>query len=173
MLFFSWLRKRKGERMYLRPDEIIERFAQKPSNQLGKVQGDLKRLSTYITHLSQLSDEEINTLDITKSLDSLHLALQQFEQSCLSNHQKTDPDYSLVYSEDSPTKVRSTNKPNWNKIRKDTRQANKLVGQLTSTISRINSDVVDVSNDIPVPQDIVLKNQELVSAIYNLSSDWN
>lgn len=51
-------------------------------SQLENIQDDLVRLSGYVSQLSDLPNEELETLDISDQLTSIHHCLKRFETHC-------------------------------------------------------------------------------------------
>ena len=143
------------------------------SHQLETLQDDLQRLSAYITELSDLSPSELAALKVDDQLDTIHNCLQRFETRFLSVR-ITACEYEFVTPiEDEQTEATLASDLNFKTIRSNARRANKLAGQLTSTITRIRSGLGQLQNPAMIPQDILQLNQVVGNAVDGLTTEWN
>lgn len=57
-------------------------------------------------------------------------------------------------------------------VRREAKRANKLAGQLTSSIIRIRVGLGEYQNQSVAPEDLVQINQALGNVVNGLASDW-
>ena len=143
------------------------------SHQLETLQDDLQRLSAYITEFSNLSPSELAALKLDDQLDTIHNCLQRFEARFLSIRVAACEYEFVTPIEDEQNQASIATDMNFKTIRSNARRANKLAGQLTSTITRIRSGLGQLQNQTTIPQDILQINQVVGNAVDGLTSEWN
>ena len=148
----------------------ITRQPSKLSSQLETIQEDLARLSGLVFHLTNLTDEELATLDISDQLDAIHRCLNRFETRCLEIKIAS---YEDEFAEPDSEETESTSQitGDWTTVRREAKRANKLASQLTNSLSKIRTGLGDCQNPGAIPEDIVRINQAVGNAINGLASD--
>jgi hypothetical protein len=156
--------------MYLRPEQITQQFSRKSNNPVNRVKADFARLSPYFEEIASLSIDQVYESGLSSSLDEVHNALKKLEMSCSALAAKNQND---IYTQTAKVEQYPSSKPDWKAIRKETRQANRLVTELSSALVKINTEVVDVSSGESIPQDILQKSRELLASICDLTAEAN
>jgi len=140
-------------------------------SQLENIQDDLVRLSGYVSQLSDLPNEQLETMDISDQLTSIHLCLKRFETHCAAikfasfNDEFAEPvidKFELVFP-------KSTG--DWTKVRREAKHANKLARQLTESINKIRTGLSDNQDPDGIPEDILRINQTHSDEINNYETD--
>jgi len=142
-----------------------------PVSQIENIQEDLVRLSGYVSQLSDLPNEQLEALDISDQLISIHHCLKRFETHCAAiklasfNNEFAEPvmeESELVFPE-------STS--DWTKVRREAKHANKLARQLTDSISKIRTSLTDNQDLVGIPEDILRINQTLRDAVNDFETN--
>jgi hypothetical protein len=140
-------------------------------SQLEKIQNDLVRLSGYVSQLSDLPNEQLETLDISDQLTSIHLCLKRFETHCAAiKIASFNDEFAEPVMEESKF-VFPTSTGDWNKVRREAKHANKLASQLTESISKIRTGLNDNQDPNGIPEDILRINQTLGDAVNGFETD--
>ena len=140
-------------------------------SQLENIQNDLVRLSGCVSQLSDLPNEQLETLDISDQLTSIHHCLKRFETHCAAikiasfNDEFAEP----VINKSELVFPKSTG--DWIKVRREAKHANKLAHQLTESISKIRTSISDNQDPDGIPQDILRINQTLGDAVNDFETD--
>jgi len=140
-------------------------------SQLENIHDDLVRLSGYVSQLSDLPNEQLETLDISDQLTSIHHCIKRFETHCAAikiasfNDEFAEP----VMEESKFVFPKSTG--DWNKVRREAKHANKLARQLTESISKIRTGLNDNQDSDGIPEDILRINQTLGDAVNDFEAD--
>jgi len=129
--------------------------------QLENIQEDLMRLSGYVSELSDLPNEQLETLDLSDQLTAIRRSLKRFETHLTAikigstNDEYADP----VMEESDWVFPKSTG--DWNPVRREAKQANKLALQLTESISKIRIGLSENQDPVAIPEDILRINQTI------------
>ncbi len=127
--------------------------------QLEIIQNDLMRLSDLINQLSELSEKELAGFDFVNSLEEIHLCLNRFEARCQVIHTAL---YVVEFADGIDEESFETNfqeSKNWATVRRETKRANKLAGQLTTSLGKIRAGLGEYQNQSAVPEDLVQINR--------------
>jgi predicted nucleotidyltransferase component of viral defense system len=141
------------------------------ASQLKMIQDDLVHLSGYVSQLSVLPNEQLETLDLSDQLTSIHRCLKRFETHCTAikiaplNDEFAEP----VMEE--PEWVFPKSASDWNHVRRETKHANKLVRQLTESMNKIRADLSENQDPSGIPEDILRINQTFGNALNDFVSD--
>lgn len=149
----------------------ITKHHTKLSKQLETIQEDLSRLSWFVYQLSDLTGEQLETLDIAVQLDAIHRCLTRFETYCMAIKIATyEDDFAApVVGETELGNPKSTS--DWNTVRREAKRANKLANQLTESLSKIRADLSENQNPGGIPEDIIRINQTVGNAVNGFVSD--
>ncbi len=141
------------------------------ASQLKTIQDDLVRLSGYVSQLSDLPNEQLENLDLSDQLTSIHRCLKRFEAHCAAikiaplNDEFAEP----VMEEAEWVFPKSTS--DWNPVRRETKHANKLVRQLTESMNKIRADLCENQDPGGIPEDILQINQTFGNVFNDFVSD--
>ena len=134
-------------------------------SQLENIQNDLVRLSGYVSQLSDLPNEELETLDISDQLTSIHHCLKRFETHCAAIKIASLNDEFAESVMDKSELVFPKSTGDWAKVRREAKHANKLARQLTESISKIRTGLTDNQDPDGIPRDILRIKQTLGDAV--------
>lgn len=140
-------------------------------SQLENIQNDLVRLSGYVSQLSDLPNEQLETLDISDQLTSIHHCLKRFETHCAAIKIASFNDEFAEPVMDKSELVFPKSTGDWIKVRREAKHANKLAHQLTESISKIRTSISDNQDPDGIPQDILRINQTLGDAVNDFETD--
>jgi len=142
-------------------------------SQLETIQEDLTRLFGYVCQLSDLSLEQLETLDIEDLVDEIHSNLRRFEARCMANRVMTNEDEFAQMASDVTEIPSPKSTGDWNSVRREAKRANKLANQLTLTLTKIRAGMGGLQTQAPAPEDIEQINQVVSNAVHGLNSEWN
>ena len=140
-------------------------------SQLENIQNDLVRLSGYVSQLSDLPNEQLETLDISDQLTSIHHCLKRFETHCAAIKIASFNDEFAEPVIDKSELVFPKSTSDWSKVRREAKHANKLARQLTESISKIRTGLNDNQDPDGIPEDILRINQTLGDEVNNYETD--
>ena len=90
-------------------------------SQLETIQEDLTRLFGYVCQLSDLSLEQVETLDIEDQVDEIHSSLRRFEARCMAT--RVIDEFAQMASD--VTEISSPKSTgDWNTVRREAKRAN-------------------------------------------------
>jgi len=140
-------------------------------SQLETIQEDLTRLFGYVSQLSDLSLEQLETLDIEDQVDEIHNSLRRFEARCMANRAMTNEDEFAQMASDviEITSPKSTG--DWNTMRREAKRANKLASQLTDSIRKIRKGLGENQDAGLIPGDILQITQTFGNTVNDFGSD--
>lgn len=148
----------------------------KPQNtrliaQLETIQEDLPRLFGYVSQLSGLQIEQLDTLQIEDQVDEVHNSLKRFEARCMANRVLTNDDEFAQMASDVTELMPPQSTGDWSTVRREAKRANKLVSQLTESIRKIRTGL-DENQDVHViPEDILQIKQAIGNAVTDFELD--
>lgn len=148
----------------------------KPQNtrliaQLETIQEDLPRLFGYVSQLSGLPIEQLDTLQIEDQVDEVHNSLKRFEARCMANRVLTNDDEFAQMASDVTELMPPQSTGDWSTVRREAKRANKLVSQLTESIRKIRTGL-DENQDVHViPEDILQIKQAIGNAVTDFELD--
>ena len=150
--------------------------SEKPQNtrliaQLETIQEDLPRLFGYVSQLSDLSLEQLETLQIEDQVNEIHSSLRRFEARCMANRILTNEDEFAQMASDviEITSPKSTD--DWNTVRREAKRANKLASQLTDSIRKIRTGLGENQDAGVIPEDILQIKQAFGNTVNDFGSD--
>jgi hypothetical protein len=143
-----------------------------PSILVEAIKNELPSVSTYINQLAQLSDEELNKIQLTDKLDDLLHNLNQFETWCQIIQITNNDDEFITNGNEEVLGINFLEKNNWSTVRHEARHANTLANQLTGSLNKIRAGLEDHQDQRGVPEDIALINQTIKDTVSGLASDW-
>ena len=140
-------------------------------SQLDTIQDDLTRLFGYVSQLSDLSIEQLETLDIEDQVDEIHNSLRRFEARCMANRVMINENEFAQMASDviEITSPKSTG--DWNTVRREAKRANKLAGQLTDSIRKIRTGLGENQDAGVIPEDILQIKQAFGNPVNDFGSD--
>jgi len=140
-------------------------------SKLENIQEDLVRLSGYVSQLSNLPNEQLETLYISDHLASIHHCLKRFETYCAAiKIASNDDEFAEPVLEDTEW-VFPKSASDWNHVRRETKHANKLVRQLTETMNKIRADLSENQDSGGIPEDILRINQVFGNTVNDFVMD--
>jgi len=150
--------------------------SEKPQNtrliaQLETIQEELPRLFGYVSQLSDLPIEQLDSLQIEDQVDEIHNSLKRFEARCMANRVLTN-DYEFAQEASDVTELmppQSTG--DWSTVRREAKRANKLVSQLTESIRKIRTGLGENQDAGVIPEEILQIKQAFRNAISDFGSD--
>ena len=150
--------------------------SEKPQNtrliaQLETIQEDLTRLFGYVCQLSDLSLEQLETLDIEDQVDEIHSNLRRFEARCMANRVMTNEDEFGQMANDVTEIPSPKSTGDWNNVRREAKRANKLVSQLTDSIRQIRTGLGENQDAAVIPEDILQIKQAFGNTVSDFGSD--
>ena len=140
-------------------------------SQLETIQEDLTRLFGYVCQLSDLSLEQLETLDIEDQVDEIHSSLRRFEARCMANMVMTNEDEFAQMASDMTEIPSPKSTGDWNMVRREAKRANKLVSQLTDSIRKIRTGLGENQDAGVIPEDILQIKQAFGNAVNDFGSD--
>ncbi len=143
-----------------------------PSILVEAIKNELPNVSTYINQLTQLSDEELNKIELTDKLADLLHNLNQFETWCQLIKTIGNDDEFITNGNEEVFEANFQEKNNWSTVRREARHANTLTKQLAGSLKEIRLGLGELQDQRGVPEDIVLINQTIRDTVSGLASDW-
>jgi len=140
-------------------------------SQLETIQEDLTRLFGYVSQLSDLSLEQLETLDIDDQVDEIHSSLRRFEACCMANKVMTNEDEFAQMASDMTEIPSPKSTGDWNTVRREAKRANKLAGQLTDSIRKIRTGLGENQDAGVIPEDILQIKQAFGNPVNDFGSD--
>ena len=140
-------------------------------SQLDTIQDDLTRLFGYVSQLSDLSLEQLETLDIEDQVDEIHGSLRRFEARCMANRVMTNEDEFAQMANDAIEITSPKSTGDWNTVRREAKRANKLVSQLTDSIRKIRTGLGENQDAGVIPEDILQIKQAFGNTVNDFGSD--
>ena len=140
-------------------------------SQLETIQEDLTRLFGYVCQLSDLSLEQLETLDIEDQVDEIHSSLRRFEARCMANRVMTNEDEFAQMASDVTEIPSPKSTGDWNTVRREAKRANKLASQLTDSIRKIRMGLGENQDAGVIPEDILQINQAFGNPVNDFGSD--
>jgi len=148
----------------------------KPQNtrlitQLEIIQEDLPRLFGYVSQLSDLSLEQLETLDIEDQVDEIHNSLKRFEARCMANRVLANDVELAQMASDMTELIPPQSAGDWNTVRREAKRANKLASQLTDSIRKIRTGLGENQDAGVIPEDILQIKQAIGNSVTDFESD--
>ena len=140
-------------------------------SQLETIQDDLTRLFGYVSQLSDLPLEQLETLDIEDQVDEIHSSLRRFEVRCMTNRVMTNEDEFAQMASDVTEIPLPKSTGDWNTVRREVKRANKLVSQLTDSIRKIRTGLGENQDTGVIPEDILQIKQAFGITINDFGAD--
>ena len=140
-------------------------------SQLDTIQDDLTRLFGYVSQLSDLSLEQLETLDIEDQVDEIHNSLRRFEARCMANRVMTNEDEFAQMTSDVTEIPLPKSTGDWNTVRREAKRANKLASQLTESIRKIRTGLGENQDAGVIPEDILQIKQAFRNPVNDFGSD--
>jgi len=140
-------------------------------SQLETIQEDLTRLFGYVCQLSDLSLEQLETLDIEDQVDEIHSSLRRFEARCMTNRVMTNEDEFAQMASDVTEIPLLKSTGDWNTVRREAKRANKLVSQMTDSIRKIRTGLGENQDAGVIPEDILQIKQAFGNPVNDFGSD--
>ena len=140
-------------------------------SQLETIQDDLTRLFGYVSQLSDLSLEQLETLDIEDQVDEIHNSLRRFEARCMANRAMTNEDEFAQMASDVTEITSPKSTGDWNTMRREAKRANKLASQLTDSIRKIRKGLGENQDAGLIPGDILQITQTFGNTVNDFGSD--
>ena len=140
-------------------------------SQLDTIQEDLTRLFGYVCQLSDLSLEQLETLDIEDQVDEIHGSLRRFEARCMANRVMTNEDEFAQMASDVTEIPSPKSTGDWNTVRREAKRANKLASQLTDSIRKIRMGLGENQDAGVIPEDILQIKQAFGNPVNDFGSD--
>ena len=140
-------------------------------SQLETIQEDLTRLFGYVCQLSDLSLEQLETLDIEDQVDKIHNSLRRFEARCMANRVMTNEDEFAQMASDVSERTLPNSTGDWNTVRREAKRANKLASQLTDSIRKIRTSLGENQDAGIIPEDILRIKQSFGNPVNDFGSD--
>ena len=150
--------------------------SEKPQNtrliaQLETIQEDLPRLFGYVSQLSDLPIEQLDSLHIEDQVDEIHNSLKRFEARCMANRVLTNDDEFAQEASDVTELMPPQSTGDWSTVRREAKRANKLASQLTESIRKIRTGLGENQDTGVIPEDILQIKQAFRNAISDFGSD--
>ena len=142
--------------------------------QIETVINDLARLSDVVTQLSDLPYETLKELDLSSELEAVHRCLTRFANYCASMSTYSDAtlDAEATANIAPSRKIRDTNQQ-WGTLRRNTKRANQLAGQLTLTLRELRTQESELPHQSSAPEDVQRMNLSVVTTVNRLLAEWN
>ena len=140
-------------------------------SQLETIQEDLTRLFGYVCQLSDLSLDQLETLDIEDQVDEIHSSLRRFEARCMANRVMTNVDEFAQMASDVTEITSPKSTGDWNTVRREAKRANKLASQLTDSIRKIRTGLGENQDAGVIPEDILQIKQAFGNTVNDFGSD--
>jgi len=140
-------------------------------SQLETIQEDLTRLFGYVCQLSELSLEQLETLDIEDQVDEIHSSLRRFEACCMANRVMTIEDEFAQTASDVTEIPSLKSTGDWNTVRREAKRANKLASQLTASMRKIRTGLGENQDAGVIPEDILQIKQAFGNTVNDFGSD--
>ena len=140
-------------------------------SQLETIQEDLHTLFGYVSQLSDLPIELLDTLQIEDQIDEIHNNLKRFEARCMANRVLTNDDEFAQEASDVTELMPPQSTGDWSTVRREAKRANKLASQLTESIRKIRTGLGENQDTGVIPEDILQIKQAFRNAISDFGSD--
>ena len=138
---------------------------------LETIQEDLPRLFGYVSQLSELPIEQLDTLQIEDQVDEIHNSLKRFEARCMANRVLTNDDEFAQMASNVTELIPPQSTSDWNTVRREAKRANKLASQLTDSIRKIRTGLGENQEAGLIPEDILQIKQAIGNAVTDFESN--
>ena len=150
--------------------------SEKPQNtrliaQLETIQEDLPRLFGYVSQLSDLPIEQLDSLQIEDRVDEILNSLIRFEDRCMANRVLTNDDEFAQEASDVTELMPPQSTGDWSTVRREAKRANKLASQLTESIRKIRTGLGENQDTGVIPEDILQIKQAFRNGFSDFGSD--
>ena len=139
--------------------------------QLETIQEDLPRLFGYVSQLSDLPIEQLDSLQIEDQVDEIHNCLKRFEARWMANRVLTNDDEFAQEASDVTELMPPQSTGDWSTVRREAKRANKLASQLTESIRKIRTGLGENQDTGVIPEDILQIKQAFRNGISDFGSD--
>jgi hypothetical protein len=139
--------------------------------QLETIQEDLPRLFGYVSQLSDLPIEQLDSLQIEDQVDEIHNSLKRFEARCMANRMLTNDDEFAQEASDVTELMPPQSTGDWRIVRREAKRANNLASQLTESIRKIRTGLGENQDTGVIPEDILQIKQAFRNGISDFGSD--
>jgi len=140
-------------------------------SQLETIHDDLIRLFGYVSQLSDLPLDQLETLEIEDQVNEIHSSLRRFEARCMANRILTNEDEFAQMASDVTEITSPKSTGDWNPVRREAKRANKLVSQLNDSIRRICTGLGENQDAGVIPVDILQIKQAFGNPVNDFGSD--
>ena len=140
-------------------------------SQLETIHDDLIRLFGYVSQLSDLPLDQLETLEIEDQVNEIHSSLRRFEARCMANRILTNEDEFAQMASDVTEITSPKSTGDWNPVRREAKRANKLVSQLNDSIRRICTGLGENQDAGVIPEDILQIKQAFGNPVNDFGSD--
>jgi len=140
-------------------------------SQLETIQDDLTRLFGYVSQLSDLSLEQLETLGIEDHVDEIHSSLRRFEARCMANRVLTNDDEFAQEASNVTELMPPQSTGDWSTVRREAKRANKLASQLTESIRKIRTGLGENQDAGVIPEDILQIKQAFGNGANDFGAD--
>jgi hypothetical protein len=138
---------------------------------LESIQEDLARLSGYVSELSYLSHEQLESLEIEDQVKEIHRCLKRFEVRYMANRILSNEDVYTQLASDVTETTSPKSTGDWNTVRREAKHASKLTSQLTKSINKIRTGLGDNQDAGIIPKDILQIKQTFRDVVNDIGSD--
>src|SRR5574340_250485 len=139
--------------------------------QLETIQEDLNRLFGYVSQLSDLPLEQLETLQIEDQVGDIHNSLKRFEARFMANRVLINEDEFAQMASDVTEITLPKPTGDWNTVRHEAKRANKLASQLTESIRKIRTGLGENQDAGVIPEDILQIKQAIGNTVNDFGSD--
>ncbi len=140
-------------------------------SQLETVHEDLTRLFGYVSQLTDLPLEQLETLEIEDQVNEIHSSLRRFEARCMANRVMTNVDEFAQMASDVTEITSPKSTGDWNTVRREAKRANKLASQLSESIRKIHTGLGENQDAGLIPGDILKITQTFGNPVNDFGSD--
>lgn len=132
---------------------------------------DLARFSGYVSELSCLSHEQLESLEIEDQVKEIHRCLKRFEIRYMANRILSNEDVYTQLASDVTETMSPKSTGDWNAVRREAKRASKLTSQLTKSINKIRTGLGENQDAGKIPEDILQIKQTFRNVVSDIGSD--
>jgi hypothetical protein len=141
------------------------------TRKLARLQEGLQRVSVYVTNLSELDEEQLETLELKDQFDQVQRCLHRFEQTCLAHSQVVQDAW--AEPEDPQGHIaREGGQPDQQNVRFEVQRANNLLRELSSSLTCLRLDAGIDPDGAQLSEDVVQLHQSVAAALQRSTLDW-
>jgi hypothetical protein len=141
------------------------------TRKLARLQAGLERLTVYVANLSELDEEQLETLELGDQFEQAQRCLHRFEQTCQAHSQAVQDAW--AEPEDQQVHIAwEERRPDQQNVRFEVQRTNNLLRELSSSLTCLRLDSGNAPYGAQLSEDVVQLHQTVAAALQRSTLDW-